>query len=469
MDALTCTQTNDRVNSLQHGKLSPVHFCDSTASSPFLYIPSDAQADTPASKQQQFGLTISPLFLESEHPFTKSLNASSEEEETFYTAFRVTDINTRPDYSPPISSTDSGSPRSAFSMSTADEDVLEAQTLIKPSTQASDNSPATIIKPKRHKPAESHSRTSSCSTKDRSRASHVASSRSSSASRYRGGRLRSKSGAYSRLHPGVPLRAETMPNSGRAERDLVAYYRESCRLFKQPEPDVENDGKSRENTGDLSAENRCPTGSDTKHTSRASSGRYKEYISADTPSASPLLLSGNSPASPLPSEGLPSNPIAQGKWDPVTQSQGDENQGTSETASQRKQISPIVIEWNSPSTRRREYNKIDRESRGIRGMWRKFAPRCLQSKDQRTLFFDEGKPGKEQYEGSVRRFRMDIPDEDETAKNKGDSSQGKGFVSSLRRSWTVTKTSTHIENNADTSRPGKKNRYSIRRRQNSVS
>lgn len=467
MAALTCTQTNDSINGLQHGKLSPVHFCDSAVSSPFLYIPSDAQANKPASKRE-FGLTISPFFLESEHPFAQSLKASSEEEETFYTAFRVTDINPRPDYSPPISNTDSGSPRSAFSMSTADEDALEAQTLIKPSTQASgrdENISASIPKPSHRKPTETHSRNSSCSTKNRSRASHMGSSRSSSASRYRGGRLRSKSGVYSRLHQAGPLRAETMPNSGRVERDLVAYYRESCRLFKQPEPDVENDNKNHENNRDLEVENRCPAHSG----SRASSGRYKEYISADTPSASPLLLSGSLPASPLPSEGLPSNIITQGRWDPVAQGQRDQTQGSPETAPQRKQLPQTVIEWNSPSTRRREYSKIDRETHGIRGMWRKFAPRCLQSRDQRTLFFDEGKPGKEQYEGSVRRFRMDIPDEDEAEKKDAGFSQGKGFVSNLRRSWTAHKISPQNDDISDAPQAGKKNRYSIRRRQHSIS
>lgn len=77
-------------------------------------------------------------------------------------------------------------------------------------------------------------------------------------------------------------------------------------------------------------------------------------------------------------------------------------------------IQPVtVIDWTSPSTRRREYEKIDRSSRGIRGLWRRFAPKWCQPGQGRVPFFEEGKGGKGNYEGSVRRFRMDLPDEEE--------------------------------------------------------
>ncbi|KAH2769204.1 hypothetical protein KXV52_002508 [Aspergillus fumigatus] len=82
-----------------------------------------------------------------------------------------------------------------------------------------------------------------------------------------------------------------------------------------------------------------------------------------------------------------------------------------------KQVMSTVIDWTSPSTRRREYKKIDRASNGVRGFWRRVAPRWCQFGDNRMPFFREGKNGKGNYEGSVRRFRMDLPDEpvDETA------------------------------------------------------
>lgn len=71
------------------------------------------------------------------------------------------------------------------------------------------------------------------------------------------------------------------------------------------------------------------------------------------------------------------------------------------------------MEWTSPSTRRAEYEKIDRASRGVRGLWRRVAPRWCQSRDSRAPFFEEGNP-KTDREGSVRRFRMDLPDEEES-------------------------------------------------------
>lgn len=79
--------------------------------------------------------------------------------------------------------------------------------------------------------------------------------------------------------------------------------------------------------------------------------------------------------------------------------------------SPRKQPFSTVIDWTSPSTRRREYEKIDRASRGVRGLWRRVAPQWCQSKNDRMPFFDPGKSGKTSQEGSVRRFRMDLPDE----------------------------------------------------------
>ncbi|CAG8011414.1 unnamed protein product [Penicillium nalgiovense] len=73
-------------------------------------------------------------------------------------------------------------------------------------------------------------------------------------------------------------------------------------------------------------------------------------------------------------------------------------------------VPATVMEWTSPDTRRREYEKIDRASRGVRGLWHRVAPRCFQSRDSRTPFFEEGKTERE---GSVRRFRMDIPEDEE--------------------------------------------------------
>lgn len=74
-------------------------------------------------------------------------------------------------------------------------------------------------------------------------------------------------------------------------------------------------------------------------------------------------------------------------------------------------VPATVTEWTSPSSRRAEYEKIDRAGRGVRGLWRRVAPRWCQSRDARTPFFEEGITSSSR-EGSVRRFRMDLPDEE---------------------------------------------------------
>ncbi|KAJ5730271.1 uncharacterized protein N7483_004779 [Penicillium malachiteum] len=103
-------------------------------------------------------------------------------------------------------------------------------------------------------------------------------------------------------------------------------------------------------------------------------------------------------------------------------------------------VPETVMEWTSPSTRRREYEKIDRASRGMRGLWRRVAPRWCQARDARTPFFEEGKTSRE---GSVRRFRMDLPDEEQTHSDPKRDGSGAGPVDvdfcnsdASRRLWT---------------------------------
>ena len=62
------------------------------------------------------------------------------------------------------------------------------------------------------------------------------------------------------------------------------------------------------------------------------------------------------------------------------------------------------IDWTSPSTRRREYEKIDKARSGLRGLLRRVTPRVFR-KDGRVGFHDDGKGSDA---GTVRRFRMDV-------------------------------------------------------------
>ncbi|KAI9811143.1 MAG: hypothetical protein M1827_005594 [Pycnora praestabilis] len=73
-------------------------------------------------------------------------------------------------------------------------------------------------------------------------------------------------------------------------------------------------------------------------------------------------------------------------------------------------IPATIIDWTSPSTRRREYEKIDKRSRGLRGWWRRIAPQWCSGKACRSGFYDEDNGSDA---GSVRRYRLDLPDYEE--------------------------------------------------------
>jgi hypothetical protein len=61
-----------------------------------------------------------------------------------------------------------------------------------------------------------------------------------------------------------------------------------------------------------------------------------------------------------------------------------------------------VMLWTSDETRRREYEAIDRRSKGLRGLWNRLIPRFARSATK-SRFYDE-KDGSDA--GSVRRHRL---------------------------------------------------------------
>ncbi|MCJ1425412.1 hypothetical protein MMC29_003311 [Sticta canariensis] len=68
-------------------------------------------------------------------------------------------------------------------------------------------------------------------------------------------------------------------------------------------------------------------------------------------------------------------------------------------------VPATVIDWTLPSTRRLEYREIDKSCRGFRGIWRRLAPRWCR-RNSRLSFFD----GNSSDTGSVRRYRLDLPE-----------------------------------------------------------
>jgi hypothetical protein len=184
--------------------------------------------------------------------------------------------------------------------------------------------------------------------------------------------------------------------SPQKREQLIALHRESCRLFQ----DVGN-----------------------THTTMPVADR-SETRSIASPTASPTLHSQRSHSFPLgydhdisDEDLLPSSPTGNRHQPKLPRSQtSDEITLVAQSSTNQIMIPATITEWTSPSTRRREYEKIDRNNKGFRRLWRRWTPNCLHAGDERVPFFDEegaNSNKKKNYEGSVRRFRMDIPDDEE--------------------------------------------------------
>lgn len=177
---------------------------------------------------------------------------------------------------------------------------------------------------------------------------------------------------------------------------LLALHRESCRLFQDSQPE--------------------------QHLQRTNPTRYTHQKSrSSTDKESSSLFASPYPTSHFDSNHAPAPPHFLGSRDRAN------TMPTINPSTSSVQAPPTVMEWTSVDTRRREYEKIDRASSGMRGFWRRVAPRCFKSRDARTPFFEEGKPERE---GSVRRFRMDLPDEPCSP-----SKQSNSNVDGARRRW----------------------------------
>ncbi|KAJ5155281.1 hypothetical protein N7492_008084 [Penicillium capsulatum] len=183
---------------------------------------------------------------------------------------------------------------------------------------------------------------------------------------------------------------------------LLALHRESCRLFNDPEPSA------------IAFEEARPSSSLQRSASsyRSHHGRTSSETGGSAP-PSPVVSSHSSyrfEPEHRASLSLGTRPSLQTRDRSHTMPTGAVSHAHGRSSSSIH-VPTTVMEWTSPSTRRQEYEKIDRASRGVRGLWRRVAPRWCQASDTRTPFFEEGRTSRE---GSVRRFRMDLPDEEDT-------------------------------------------------------
>lgn len=222
-------------------------------------------------------------------------------------------------------------------------------------------------------------------------------------------------------NPSIVPVPPTRTSAQEKRESLLALHRESCRLFQEQ---------------GSSADEIHPVSSLQRATSSGYRSRRDGRTSSETGTAPPSSI-----ASSHSSHGLdyghrsslssaaaspPLHPRDRSNTLPTTIPSHVHSPSTSSI-----HIPTTVMEWTSPSTRRREYEKIDRASRGMRGLWRRVAPRWCQ-RNSRMPFFEEGKTGRD---GSVRRFRMDLPDEDvDSATDLPDRPQAQFFDIFGRRS-----------------------------------
>lgn len=87
-------------------------------------------------------------------------------------------------------------------------------------------------------------------------------------------------------------------------------------------------------------------------------------------------------------------------------------------------------DWTLPSTRLREYEKIDRSCHGVRGLWRRYAPHWCR-RNSRLGFFEEDRGDT----SSVRRYRMDLSKCQSDIKITSVEKDAMPPKSRIRRTW----------------------------------
>lgn len=88
-----------------------------------------------------------------------------------------------------------------------------------------------------------------------------------------------------------------------------------------------------------------------------------------------------------------------------------------------------TIDWTHPSTRLSEYEKIDRSCRGIRGVWRRLAPRWCTRGSRMGFYRVEGEEGGDDGKsdaGSVRRYRVSPGGEKISGESEGEEGEQGG-------------------------------------------
>ncbi|KAL1861075.1 hypothetical protein Plec18170_001590 [Paecilomyces lecythidis] len=318
---------------------------------------------------------------------------------------QLTDLHMPNDMSPPLSPSVPSSP------SVDGEGKQDPQGLMK-STSTTEIS-------RSKKPS---SRASSTSKRQNRSTSRSTAGRSAPASARSSLQLPTRQPTYSSLSPSSSHRSGRTVMSRQKRDELISLHRESCRLFQ--ESGGSWTGIQQEIGRPVlrhSVEINDPIRPQRPHRANTAPAHGFTQSTPERMSKSSVPLS---PAiSPVKSQRYPPSALEAASEHASDSERSDADSvlvhpvgRKSETYSEydhpHKATPATVIDWTTPSTRKREYEKIDRSTRGIRGLWRRFAPRWCQAGSKRVPFYEVGKHGKPNYEGSVRRFRLDVPDEE---------------------------------------------------------
>ena len=79
-----------------------------------------------------------------------------------------------------------------------------------------------------------------------------------------------------------------------------------------------------------------------------------------------------------------------------------------------ERVPATTTHWTSASTRKRDYERIDRQNTGVHGLIRRVMPRCVSGPQEKFYEKDQSDAG------SVRRYRLDVT-ESQIAAEKHDS------------------------------------------------
>lgn len=358
---------------------------------------------------------------------------------TFYSAIEVADIYNSEGVSSTVTELEFQTPDSDISMERRWKVTEEPKTndLVRRQQSIMQDNTVTPERPNPRHPKErsSSSRDSSLSKRATCSVSQSTENGSSSSNRRSSKhRQRRIPKDHSQKPGGSSYRSSYSAMSPQRHQDLLSLHKNSCRLFRSPESvrssnDHAKPPLKRADSSHQEGRRDQQDGKSHIFPYPALNSHMRSYSTPAKNLANSTTAKSKAHSSLLHSYGIylphsiePGSEIERQEYPSRAGSIDDrsiEESQTSDTqyhfhdkpSSIHKPLPSTVIDWTSPSTRKREYEKIDRSRRGIRGLWHRFAPQAFQLGDRRTPFFEEGKCGTGVYGGSVRRFRMDFSDD----------------------------------------------------------